>query len=191
VVFSKDLLKRYPGGTIIAEVKCSQVLFDEIKRCGGRPVMWKAGHSLIKSKMKEEKALLAGEMSGHIFFAERYLGFDDAVYAGARLLEILSQTKAPLSDFLSDLPKMVNTPEIRIDCPDDRKFGVVQELAESFKRDYPVIDVDGARVLFDGGWGLVRASNTQPVLVLRFEAKDEARLEEIRRTFMERLEQRL
>jgi phosphomannomutase / phosphoglucomutase len=191
VVFSKDLLKRYPGGTIIAEVKCSQVLFDEIKRCGGRPVMWKAGHSLIKSKMKEEKALLAGEMSGHIFFAERYLGFDDAVYAGARLLEILSQTKVPLSDFLSDLPKMVNTPEIRIDCPDDRKFGVVQELAESFKRDYPVIDVDGARVLFDGGWGLVRASNTQPVLVLRFEAKDEARLEEIRRTFMERLEQRL
>jgi phosphomannomutase/phosphoglucomutase len=191
VVFSKDLLKRHPGGTIIAEVKCSQVLFDEIKRCGGRPVMWKAGHSLIKSKMKEEKALLAGEMSGHIFFAERYLGFDDAVYAGARLLEILSQTKAPLSDFLSDLPKMVNTPEIRIDCPDERKFGVVEELAEAFKRDYPVIDVDGARVLFEGGWGLVRASNTQPVLVLRFEAKDEARLEEIRRAFMERLEQRL
>jgi phosphomannomutase/phosphoglucomutase len=191
VVFSKDLLKRHPGGTIIAEVKCSQVLFDEIKRCGGRPVMWKAGHSLIKSKMKEEKALLAGEMSGHIFFAERYLGFDDAVYAGARLLEILSQTKAPLSDFLSDLPKMVNTPEIRIDCPDERKFGVVQELAETFKRDYPVIDVDGARVLFDGGWGLVRASNTQPALVLRFEATDAERLGEIKRTFMERLEQRL
>jgi phosphomannomutase/phosphoglucomutase len=153
--------------------------------------MWKAGHSLIKSKMKEEKALLAGEMSGHIFFAERYLGFDDAVYAGARLLEILSQTKAPLSDFLSDLPKMVNTPEIRIDCPDERKFGVVQELAEVFKRDYPVIDVDGARVLFDGGWGLVRASNTQPVLVLRFEATDEKRLEEIRRAFMERLREKL
>jgi phosphomannomutase/phosphoglucomutase len=191
VVFSKDLLKRHPGGTIIAEVKCSQVLFDEIKRCGGRPLMWKAGHSLIKSKMKEEKALLAGEMSGHIFFAERYLGFDDAVYAGARLLEILSQTSAPLSDFLSDLPKMVNTPEIRIDCPDERKFGVVQEVAEAFKRDYPVIDVDGARVLFDGGWGLVRASNTQPVLVLRFEATDEKRLEEIRRVFMERLDQRL
>ncbi len=191
VVFSRDLLKRHPGGTIIAEVKCSQVLFDEIKRCGGRPVMWKAGHSLIKSKMKEEKALLAGEMSGHIFFAERYLGFDDAIYAGARLLEILSQTKTPLSDFLSDLPKMVNTPEIRIDCPDERKFGIVQELAESFKRDYPVIDVDGARVLFDGGWGLVRASNTQPVLVLRFEATNAERLEEIRRAFMERLDQRL
>jgi phosphomannomutase / phosphoglucomutase len=191
VVFSKDLLKRHPGGTIIAEVKCSQVLFDEIKRCGGRPLMWKAGHSLIKSKMKEEKALLAGEMSGHIFFAERYLGFDDAVYAGARLLEILSQTKAPLSDFLSDLPKMVNTPEIRIDCPDERKFSIVQELAEAFKRDYTVIDVDGARVLFDGGWGLVRASNTQPVLVLRFEAADEERLEEIRRVFMERLREKL
>jgi phosphomannomutase/phosphoglucomutase len=191
VVFSKDLLKRCRGGTIIAEVKCSQVLFDEIKRCGGRPVMWKAGHSLIKSKMKEENALLAGEMSGHIFFAERYLGFDDAVYAGARLLEILSRSEAPLSDFLSDLPKMVNTPEIRIDCPDDRKFRVVQELAETFKRDYPVIDVDGARVLFEGGWGLVRASNTQPVLVLRFEATDEARLEEIQRMFMEKLRQRL
>jgi phosphomannomutase/phosphoglucomutase len=191
VIFSRALLKKYPGGTIIAEVKCSQVLFDEIKRCGGRPLMWKAGHSLIKSKMKEEKALLAGEMSGHIFFAERYLGFDDAVYAGARLLEILSQTQAPLSDFLSGLPKMVNTPEIRIDCPDEKKFRVVQGLAETFKKEYPVIDVDGARVLFEGGWGLVRASNTQPVLVLRFEAMDETRLDEIRRAFMERLEQRL
>lgn len=191
VVFSRDLLKRHPGGTVIAEVKCSQVLFDEIERCGGRPLMWKAGHSLIKSKMKEEKALLAGEMSGHIFFAERYLGFDDAVYAGARLLEILSQSKAPLSDFLSDLPKRVNTPEIRIDCPDEKKFSIVKELADAFKRDYPVIDVDGARVLFDGGWGLVRASNTQPVLVLRFEASDEARLKEIRGVFMARLRERL
>jgi phosphomannomutase/phosphoglucomutase len=191
IVFSRDLLTRHPGAKIIGEVKCSQVMYDDIESHGGKAIMWKAGHSLIKSKMKEEDALLAGEMSGHLFFAERYFGFDDAIYAGARLLEILSQTDKSLKDFLADVPKMVNTPEIRMDCTDDKKFQVVAELTEEFKKDYKVIDVDGARVLFDGGWGLIRPSNTQPVLVLRFEAKDQKRLDEIRKIFMEKLERRL
>ena len=152
--------------------------------------MWKAGHSLIKDKMREEGALLAGEMSGHLFFAERYFGYDDAIYAGARLLEIISQSKKGLKELLVDIPKMVNTPEIRMDWPDESKFEVVEDLAEEFKKEYEVIDVDGARVLFDGGWGLVRASNTQPAIVLRFEANNERRLEEIRKVFMQKLEAR-
>jgi phosphomannomutase/phosphoglucomutase len=180
IIFSRSLLERYPGATIIGEVKCSQALYDEIEKKGGRAIMWKAGHSLIKAKMKEEKALLAGEMSGHIFFAERYFGFDDAIYAGARLLEIISSTDRPLSALLEGVPKMINTPEIRMDCPEEKKFKVVQELVKDFKREYKVIDVDGARVIMDGGWGLVRASNTQPVLVLRFEAANQERLGEIR-----------
>jgi len=188
IIFSRDLLSRHPGACIIGEVKCSQVLYDDIEKHGGKAIMWKAGHSLIKSKMKEEKALLAGEMSGHLFFAERYFGFDDAIYAGARLLEIISNTEKSLKELLADVPTMVNTPEIRMDCPEDRKFPVVAGLVEEFKKEYDVIDVDGARVLFDGGWGLVRASNTQPVLVLRFEATDEKRLEEIRKIFMGKLE---
>jgi len=191
IIFSRDMLSRHAGAKIIGEVKCSKVLYDDIEKHGGRGIMWKAGHSLIKSKMKEEGALLGGEMSGHIFFSERYLGFDDAIYAGARLLEILSRNEKTLKELLADVPKMANTPEIRIDCPDDRKFDIVAELAEEFKKDYEVIDVDGARVLFDGGWGLIRSSNTQPVLVLRFEATDEKRLEEIRQIFMEKLGRRL
>jgi len=191
IIFSRDLLKRHPGAAIIGEVKCSQVLYDDIERHGGRPIMWKAGHSLIKSKMKEEGALLAGEMSGHLFFAERYFGYDDAIYAGARLLEILSGIPEPLGALLADVPEMVNTPEIRIDCPDESKFQIVEDLAQEFKEEYHVIDVDGARVLFEGGWGLVRASNTQPVLVLRFEAETEERLDEIRRIFMDKVEKRL
>lgn len=188
IVFARDLLSRHPGACIIGEVKCSQALYDDIEARGGRGIMWKAGHSLIKSKMKEEGALLAGEMSGHLFFAERYFGFDDAIYAGARLLEILSRTEMGLKGLLGDVPVMVNTPEIRMDCPEDKKFKIVSTLVEEFKKDYQVIDVDGARVLFDGGWGLVRASNTQPVLVLRFEATHETRLEEIRRVVMDKLE---
>jgi len=191
IIFSRDLLSRHPGAKIIGEVKCSQVLYDDIERHGGKAIMWKAGHSLIKNKMKEEGALLAGEMSGHLFFAERYLGFDDAIYAGARLLEILSRTENSLKELLADIPKMVNTPEIRMDCPENKKFQTVAGLVDEFKKEYDVIDVDGARVLFDGGWGLVRASNTQPVLVLRFEATDENRLEEIRKVFMKKLERML
>ncbi|NLD36484.1 MAG: phosphomannomutase/phosphoglucomutase [Desulfatiglans sp.] len=188
IIFSRAILKKNPGAAIIGEVKCSQVLYDDIKKQGGQPIMWKAGHSLIKSKMKETGALFAGEMSGHLFFADRYFGFDDAIYSGARLLEILTTEEKSVRDLLSGIPTMVNTPEIRMDCPDDKKFGVVKKLVEEFKREYEVIDVDGARVLFDGGWGLVRSSNTQPVLVLRFEATDAKRLEEIKSLFMKKLE---
>jgi len=191
IIFSRDLLERHPGAKIIGEVKCSQVLYDDIERHGGQPIMWKAGHSLIKGKMKEEGALFAGEMSGHLFFAERYYGYDDAIYAGARLLEILTRKGKSVKELLAGIPRMVNTPEIRTDCPDEKKFQVVEDLTEEFKKEYQVIDVDGARVLFDGGWGLVRASNTQPVLVLRFEARDEKRLDEIQKIFMDKLDKKL
>jgi phosphomannomutase/phosphoglucomutase len=187
IIFSRDLLKRHPGAKIIGEVKCSQVLYDDIRKHGGMPIMWKAGHSLIKAKMKEEGALLAGEMSGHIFFAERYFGYDDAIYAGARLLEILSTESKELEELLAGVPSLVSTPEIRMDCPDDKKFQIVAALASEFKKEYQVIDVDGARVVFDGGWGLIRASNTQPVLVLRFEAEDQKTLQEIQKIFMDKL----
>lgn len=187
IIFSRDLLKRHPGAKIIGEVKCSQVLYEDIRKNGGVPIMWKAGHSLIKGKMKEEGALLAGEMSGHLFFAERYFGYDDAIYAGARLLEILTHEPKDLEEFLAGVPSLVSTPEIRMDCPDDLKFRVVAELAAEFKKEYQVIDVDGARVVFDRGWGLIRASNTQPVLVLRFEAEDQETLQEIQKIFMDRL----
>lgn len=188
IIFSRDILRNNPGSPIIGEVKCSQVLYDDIEKHGGVPIMWKAGHSLIKAKMRETGALFSGEMSGHLFFSDRYFGFDDAIYAGARLLEILTTQEKSVRDLLEGVPKMVNTPEIRMDCPDDKKFMVVKTLVEEFKKEYEVIDVDGARVLFDGGWGLIRSSNTQPVLVLRFEAVDEKRLEEIRGIFMEKLE---
>ena len=191
IIFSRDLLERHPGATIIGEVKCSQVLFDDIKQHGGKPLMWKVGHSLIKNKLKEEGALLAGEMSGHLFFAERYFGYDDAIYAGARLLEILTRKGKGIKELLEGVPPMVSTPEIRLDCPDDKKFQLVAEMAQEFKKDHQVIDVDGARVLFDGGWGLVRASNTQPVLVFRFEAQDEKRLEQIRQIFMGKFEEKM
>ena len=187
IIFSRDLLKRHPGAKIIGEVKCSQVLYEDIRKNGGVPIMWKAGHSLIKAKMKEEGALLAGEMSGHLFFAERYFGYDDAIYAGARLLEILTNENKELDELLAGVPSLVSTPEIRLDCPDDQKFQIVADLASEFKREYRVIDVDGARVVFKGGWGLIRASNTQPVLVLRFEAEDRNTLQEIQKVFMDKL----
>ncbi len=179
LIFARNILKESPGATFIGEVKCSQTLFDDIKRRGGNPIMWKVGHSLIKAKMKETHAAMAGEMSGHLFFADRYFGYDDGIYAGARLIEILSQTREPVSSLLADVPKMFNTPEIRVDCPDEKKFEVVRILTEEFKKTHEVIDIDGARILFEHGWGLVRASNTQPVIVMRFEAKSQDRLEEI------------
>jgi phosphomannomutase/phosphoglucomutase len=187
ILFSRAILEEKKGATFIAEVKCSQTLFDDIEKHGGNAIMWKVGHSLIKAKLKEENAELAGEMSGHIFFADRYYGYDDAIYAGARLLEILSHTGKKLSSLLSDVPAVVATPEIRTACSDEIKFSVVEKLVEEFKKEYKVIDVDGARILFDGGWGLVRASNTQPVLVLRFEALDEKTLKEIRKIVEDRL----
>ncbi len=180
ILFAREILSRKPGATFISEVKCSKTLYDDIERHGGRAVMWKTGHSLIKQKMKEEAADLAGEMSGHMFFADRYLGYDDAVYAACRLLEILSVTRRTLPDLLADVPRTFSTPEIRVDCPDAIKFDVVRTVTDYFRKRYPVIDIDGVRILFDEGWGLVRASNTQPVLVLRFEAMTESRLAEIR-----------
>jgi len=179
LLFATDILKRNPGATIISEVKASQVLYDEIARLGGNGIMWKTGHSLIKSKMKETGALLAGEMSGHLFFADRYFGYDDAIYAGCRLVEILVKENRPLSSFFTHLPKTYVTPEIRVDCSDDRKFNVVEQCREYFSKKYKTIDIDGIRILFDDGWGLVRASNTQPALVLRFEANDSTRVNEI------------
>jgi phosphomannomutase / phosphoglucomutase len=180
LLFSRFILKENPGAAVIGEVKCSQRLYDDIAAHGGRPIMWKAGHSLIKGKMKEEKAVLAGEMSGHLFFADRYFGYDDAIYAAARLLEILSLTGQKLSDILADVPRTVTTPEIRIDCPDRIKFDVVRDVTEVFRKDYRIIDTDGVRILFPDGWGLIRASNTQPVLVLRFESSTAENLAAIR-----------
>ena len=180
IIFAREILSRKPGSTFISEVKCSQTLYDDIEKHGGRAIMWRTGHSLIKQKMKEEKAELAGEMSGHMFFADRYFGFDDAVYASCRLLEILSHTGKDISELLSDVPKTFTTPEIRVDCPDEVKFKVVEKVTEHFRKENTVIDIDGARVLFGDGWGLVRASNTQPALVLRFEALSESRLTQIR-----------
>ena len=180
ILYARDILKRRPGTTFISEVKCSMNLFRDIELHGGRAIMWKTGHSLIKAKMKEENAVLAGEMSGHMFFADRYFGFDDAIYAACRLLEIVSNSSQGVAQMLSDVPPTVVTPEIRVQCDDDKKFEVVEKVRRHFKERRQVIDVDGARILFPNGWGLVRASNTQDVLVLRFEAQDQASLEAIR-----------
>jgi phosphomannomutase/phosphoglucomutase len=189
VVFARSILKERPGAAIIGDVKCSRRLYDDIAQHGGRPIMWKTGHSLIKSKLKQENAALAGEMSGHMFFNDRYYGFDDAIYASFRLLEILGRERRGLGAILADLPKTSFTPEIRLDCPDDRKFEVVRKAAEYFRGNYETIDIDGARVNFPGGWGLVRASNTQPALVMRFEARDEKTLAEIRSIFERKLKE--
>lgn len=185
ILFSRALLAKKPGAAVLGEVKCSQTLYDDIAKHGGRPIVWKTGHSLIKTKMKEEHADLAGEMSGHLFFADRYFGFDDATYAALRLLEILAADPRPLSEMLADVPKTFSTPEIRVDCPDAIKFEIVKAVTKKYKdRGLDVLDIDGARITFEKGgaptWGLVRASNTGPVLVLRFEAGTEARLAEIR-----------
>ncbi len=180
ILFARAILAESPGATFVSEVKCSQKLYEEIERAGGRAVMWKVGHSLIKTKMKELGAALAGEMSGHIFFAHRYLGFDDAIYAGARLLELLSHGDQTLADLVDTLPVTVATPELRVEVPDDVKFEVVRRVTEKLRALHEVIDLDGVRVKLDGGWGLVRASNTQAALVMRFEADTAARLAEIR-----------
>jgi phosphomannomutase / phosphoglucomutase len=171
LIYAREILSRKPGATFIGEVKCSQTMYDGIRAMGGNPIMWKTGHSLIKAKMKEVQAELAGEMSGHLFFADRYYGYDDALYAACRLMEIVAASGKPLSAQLAGVPRLAATPEIRVDCPDELKFEVVRRVKERFSREYPIVDVDGVRVLFAHGWGLVRASNTQPVLVLRMEAE--------------------
>ncbi len=186
-LYARDVLAENPGAAVIFEVKCSRALPEEIEKRGGRPVMWKTGHSLIKKKMRDENAPLAGEMSGHQFFADRYFGYDDAIYAACRLLEIVSRSDVSLGGMLADYPKYESTPEIRVPCPDDEKFDVVALVAEHFRKSHEVIEIDGARVDFGNGWGLIRASNTQPVLVLRFEADDRESLEEIRKAFADAL----
>jgi phosphomannomutase / phosphoglucomutase len=180
ILFARDVLKRNPNALVISEVKCSHRLYEDIEKRGGRAIMWKAGHSLLKAKMKETHALLAGEMSGHMFFKERYFGFDDAVYASLRLLEIIANSGQPLSSLLADLPQTVATPEIRVDCPDEKKFAIADKATAYFRNHYEVIDVDGVRIKFPHGWGLIRASNTQPALVLRFEADSADQLAEYR-----------
>ncbi len=173
LIFGREILARKPGSTFIGEVKCSQAMYDKLAELGGKPIMYKTGHSLIKAKMKQEHAELAGEMSGHMFFADRYYGYDDAIYAACRLIEIVAKSGKPLSYQLDGIPKLVSTPELRIDCADDLKFKVVQKVTDHIRQHYAVVDVDGVRVPFEHGWGLVRASNTQPVLVMRFEATNE------------------
>ena len=180
ILLARDLLERHPGAAIVGEVKCSQTLFSDIAAHGGRAIMSAVGHSIIKERMKVEGALLAGEMSGHIFYKDRWLGFDDAIYVTARLLEILSRTERPLSALLADVPETAVTPEIRLDCPDETKFEVVARAVDHYRDRYPVIEIDGARVDFGDGWGLIRASNTQPVIVLRAEADTDVALLRIR-----------
>jgi phosphomannomutase / phosphoglucomutase len=181
ILFSRDVLAQRPGATIVSEVKCSQTLYDDIEKRGGRAIMWKAGHSLIKAKMAEEHALLAGEMSGHIFFKHRYFGFDDGIYSAARLLELVARDGRRLSEMLDGVPKVYASPEIRFDFPEEKKFRAVEMAKERLRKRGSTIEVDGVRVKIDGAWGLVRASNTQPLLVLRWEAQSEEKLREIQR----------
>jgi phosphomannomutase/phosphoglucomutase len=181
VLFGRDAVTRFgPGTPVIFDVKCSEVLPAALTKAGARPVMWKTGHSLIKAKMKEMHAPLAGEMSGHMFFGGDYLGFDDALFAAARLLEIVSRRPFGLAAHLADLPKTFATPEIRVDAPEEEKFAIVERAAAYFAARYPVNTIDGVRITFPHGWGLLRASNTQAILVLRFEATDAGALEAYR-----------
>lgn len=200
IILSRDILKRSPGAVIIGDVKCSQLMFDDIERNGGRAIMWKTGHSLVKDKMRKEGALLAGEFSGHIFIADDYFGYDDALYTTFRLIEIMKKTGLGLKELLSGIADMYYTPEICVDCPEDQKKGIVEKLVSTCK-EYKssgngpipikeIQDIDGARVTFEKGWGLVRSSNTQPVIVMRFEAQDEESLT-LYRTFLEEELQRI
>jgi phosphomannomutase/phosphoglucomutase len=181
ILFARDILPSHPGAPVISEVKASKLLYEEIEKLGGRPIMWKTGHSFIKKKIRQEKALIAGEMSGHIFFADRFFGFDDAIYSSARLLEVLSRSEKKLSVMLADLPRTFHTPEIRVYASDAVKFKIVELVKKELEKKYPIVDIDGVRAQFPNGWGLVRASNTQEVLVLRFEADTEKDLQAIRK----------
>ncbi len=187
IIFARDILSRQKGAKIIFDVKCSKNLSEDIKKHGGVPIMSATGHSIIKDRLKKEDAALAGEMSAHIFFREDYYGYDDAIFATAKILKIIDGDDRPLSRFLDDVPKTFTTPEIRVDCPDDEKFKVVADMVEYYRSKYDVIDIDGVRVDFDNGWALVRASNTQPVLVLRFEAQSQESLEKYKKEVYEKL----
>ncbi len=188
LIYAKDILKSLPGAKIIYEVKSSMALEQEITKAGGQPIMWKVGHSLLKKKMSEEKAPLAGEVSGHVFFADRYFGYDDAIYAGCRLLEILDKSGKATSELLEGVPKYYNTPEIRCECKDDaEKFRIAQMAIEHYSKMAKVIAIDGVRILLEGGWGLVRASNTQPSLVTRFEGVTQERCDQIKEEVLSQL----
>ncbi|MCB0309964.1 MAG: phosphomannomutase/phosphoglucomutase [Bdellovibrionales bacterium] len=188
LIYARDILSREKNAIIIGDVKCSALLFEDVEKRGGQALMWKTGHSLIKSKLKECNGAIGGEMSGHIAFKNRYYGFDDAIYSSSRLVEIVSQSEQPLSDYLKDLPQVVSTPEIRIDCPEDVKFLLATKAQDAFP-EYKVDTTDGVRIQFESGWGLVRASNTQPVLVMRFEADNQANLDKYRKLVTSRLEE--
>ncbi|MDH5477984.1 MAG: phosphomannomutase/phosphoglucomutase [Nitrospinota bacterium] len=187
MIYARDILKRKPGAAIVYDVKCTQNLELDIKKHKGRPLINATGHSLIKARLKKEKAELAGEMSAHIFFKEGYYGYDDAIFATARFLRIMAGEKGKVSQYLAGLPKLFNTPEIRVDCPDDVKFELIKDITEHFKKTHKVVDIDGARIDFGDGWGLIRASNTQPVLVLRFEANSKAALNKIKKVIYKKL----
>jgi phosphomannomutase/phosphoglucomutase len=187
ILYFREFLAAHPKEKAIIEVKCSQALYDDIVAHGGRPMFYKTGHSLIKAKMIEENILLAGEMSGHMFFKDEFYGTDDALYAAGRLLRILSKTDKKLSELLADAPKYYSTPELRLYCPDEEKFEITKKLVDYFKQKYEVIDIDGARILFDNGWGLVRSSNTQPALIVRAEGKTEEELEKIKKILFDKL----
>jgi phosphomannomutase/phosphoglucomutase len=181
IVLGRDAVRRFgTGSRIIFDVKCSELLPQALRKAGAEPEMWKTGHSLIKARMKERGAVLAGEMSGHVFFGGDWFGFDDALFGAARLLEIVAAQPGGIARLLSDLPQTFTTPEIRVDCPDERKFDIVARATAHFRALYPVNDIDGVRMTFPRGWGLVRASNTQPILVLRFEATDARALDAYR-----------
>jgi len=189
VVLARDVLKTHPGATIIADVKASQVLFDEVAKAGGVPLMWKTGHSLIKQKMAETGCPLAGEMSGHTFFADKWYGFDDALYSGVRLLDILARSEETLAQMRSALPQVLNTPELRFNCDETRKFEVIEDVRARLATEGAQVQaVDGVRVLSEDGWWLLRASNTQAVLVARCEAKTEAGLERLKAQLVRQLE---
>ena len=183
IIYARDALTRTgKGQSIVFDVKASQALPEAVEKAGGVPVMWKTGHSLMEEKMHATHAPVGGEVSGHMFFSEGFYGFDDALYGGARLLRIMADSGKSVRELLADVPRFISTPEIRIDCPDDKKFGIVEQAQKYFGSEYKVITVDGVRVLFGDGWGLIRASNTQPVLVMRFEARTQQDLEKIRST---------
>ncbi|MDP2664893.1 MAG: phosphomannomutase/phosphoglucomutase, partial [bacterium] len=189
ILLARNLLEQKPGAKIVFDVKVSQALPEDIAAHGGIPVMWKTGHSHIKAKMKEVDAALGGEMSGHIFFKEGYYGFDDALFASLKLLEYFSKHEKPVSELVEETPWYVSSPAWHAPCPDEKKYEVVEALTKEFKKEYEVIDINGARVVFEDGWGLVRASSNVPALVLRFEAKTEQRLKEIEQLFRKKLEQ--